>query len=71
MSKYIIIRKNGCVEKYSESPLKLPNGDIEIQTGRRTSERCSLIGSGIRGAWLKANGDRNFLPVVFGWNILG
>lgn len=30
MSKYIINRENGCVVKYSESPLKLPNGEIVL-----------------------------------------
>ena len=28
MSTYTIKRKNGCAVKYSESPLKLPNGEI-------------------------------------------
>ena len=28
MSTNTIIRKNGCAVKYSESPLKLPNGEI-------------------------------------------
>jgi len=30
MSKYIINRENGCFVKYSESPLKLPNGEIVL-----------------------------------------
>ena len=30
MSTYTISRKNGCAIKYSESPLKLPNGEIVL-----------------------------------------